>query len=175
LPRRTIWRGRRIDRHDLADHHPVEQMAQGGEAQFCGRRGARLLQLLDVAGDVDALNRCEPRHAARRQPVEEFDRRARVGAARVRIAKIGGEEFKEAIGGARAGVGDEGGGAVGEGDELVHCADFDLSSGKVGGVAPSFSVSVGDFDNVSTRNPANPKSLTFQLFQMRVRNFLARL
>jgi hypothetical protein len=35
--------GRRIDRHDLAYHHAVEQMAQGGEAQFRGRRGSRFL------------------------------------------------------------------------------------------------------------------------------------
>jgi len=44
----------------------------------------------------------------RRQPVEEFHRRPRIGAARVRVADGGGEEFKEAVGG------DEGGGEVGE-------------------------------------------------------------
>ncbi len=53
-----------IDRHDLADHHPVEQMPQGGEAQLRGRRGSRLLRLLDIGGDVDALDGREPRHAA---------------------------------------------------------------------------------------------------------------
>ena len=61
------------------------------------------------------------RDAARLQPIEEFHGGARIGAARVRIADIGGEEFKEAIGGALADGGDEGGGAVGDGDnELVH-------------------------------------------------------
>ena len=60
------------------------------------------------------------RDAARLQPVEEFDGGARIGAARVRIADIGGEEFKEAIGRALADGGDEGRGAVGEGDELIH-------------------------------------------------------
>ena len=109
-----------IGRHDLADHHPIEQMPQGGEAQLRGRRGARLLQLLDIGGDMHALDRRELRHAARLKPVEEFHGRARIGAARVRVADVGGEEFKEAIGGALAGGGDEGGGAVGEGDELVH-------------------------------------------------------
>jgi hypothetical protein len=34
--------GAGIDRHDLADHHPIEQMPQGREAQLRGRRGARL-------------------------------------------------------------------------------------------------------------------------------------
>ena len=48
-------------------------------------------------------------------------RRARIGAARVRVADLRGEEFKEAIGGALAGGGDEGGGAIGDdGGELVH-------------------------------------------------------
>jgi hypothetical protein len=46
---RTIWRGPRtalagLTGHDLANHHPVEQMAQGGEAQCRGRRGSRLLR-----------------------------------------------------------------------------------------------------------------------------------
>jgi hypothetical protein len=42
-----------IDRHDLADHHPVEQMTQNGEAQLRGWRGSRLLQLLDIGGNMD--------------------------------------------------------------------------------------------------------------------------
>jgi hypothetical protein len=46
--------------------------------------------------------------------------RARVGAARVRVANVGGEEFKEAIGGAFAVGGNEGGGTVGEDNKLVH-------------------------------------------------------
>ena len=113
--------GGRIGRHDLADHHPVEQMPQGGEAQFRGRRGARLLQLLDIGGDMHALDRRELRDAMRRKPVEEFHRRARIGAARVRVADLRGEEFKEAIGRALAAGGDESGGAIGEdGNELVQ-------------------------------------------------------
>ena len=69
---------------------------------------------------MHALDRRDVRDAARLQPIEEFDGGARIGAARVRIADIGGEEFKEAIGRALADGGDEGGGAVGEWDELVH-------------------------------------------------------
>jgi hypothetical protein len=45
---------------------------------------------------------------------------ARIGAARVRVANVGGEKFEKAIGGAFAFGGDERGGAVVEGDELVH-------------------------------------------------------
>jgi hypothetical protein len=57
---------------------------------------------------MHALDRGDLRHAARRKPVEKFDGGARIGAARVRIPDLRREEFKEAIGGARAG-GDEGG------------------------------------------------------------------
>ena len=46
----------------------------------------------------------------RREPVEEFDGGARIGAARVRIADLGGEEFKKAIGRALADGGDKDGG-----------------------------------------------------------------
>jgi hypothetical protein len=123
--------GRRIDQHDLADHHPVEQMAQGGEAQFRGRSGTRLLQLLDIGGDMHALDCRDLRHAASREPVEEFQSRARIGAARVRVANVGGEEFKEAIGGARAGGADKGGSAVGDKDELVHTVTMPASLASV--------------------------------------------
>jgi hypothetical protein len=104
----------------MRDHHPVEQMTQGGEAQFRGRGSARLLQLLDIGGNMDALDDRKLPRAARLKPVEEFDGRARIGAARMRIANVGGEEFKEAIGRARAGGCNEGRGAVDDGDELVQ-------------------------------------------------------
>ena len=89
-------------------------MTQGGEAQLRGRRGSRLLQLLDIGGDMHALDRRDLRHAPRRQPVEEFDGGTRIGAARVRIPDLRGEEFKEAVEVALAGGGDKGRGAVGE-------------------------------------------------------------
>ena len=47
------------------EHCPVKQMTQGGEAQLRGRRGARLLQLLDTGGETHALDRPDLRHAAR--------------------------------------------------------------------------------------------------------------
>ena len=98
LPRRTIWRGPRTALAGLIGMiWPItiqsNKLPQGGEAQFRGRRGARLLKLLDIGGDVHALDGGEMRDAARMKPVEEFDRRARIGAARVRVANVGGEEF----------------------------------------------------------------------------------
>ena len=99
----------RIGRHDLAEHHPIEQVTQRGQAQLRGRRGSRALQLLDVGGDMHALDRRELRDALRLKPVEEFRRRARIGATRVRIPDLGCEEFEEAIGGARTDGGNKGG------------------------------------------------------------------
>ena len=69
---------------------------------------------------MHALDGGDARDAARLHPIEEFDGGARIGAARVRVADIGGEEFKEAIGGALADGGDEGRGARNDGNELVH-------------------------------------------------------
>jgi hypothetical protein len=53
---RTAHRGGRIDRHDLADHKPIEQMADRGEALLNRRRRSRARQLLDIAGDVHRLH-----------------------------------------------------------------------------------------------------------------------
>ena len=69
---------------------------------------------------MHALDGGGARDAARLQPIEEFDGGARIGAAGVRIADIGGEEFKEAIRRALAARGDKGRSAFGEGNKLVH-------------------------------------------------------
>ena len=113
--------GGRVGRHDLVDNHPIEQVTQGGQAQLRRRRGPRSAQLLDVGRDVHALDRGELRDAARLKPIEEFRRGARIGAARVRVSDLRGEEFEEAIRGARAGGDDKGRGArEDDGGELVH-------------------------------------------------------
>jgi hypothetical protein len=78
----------------------------GGRRRAVGRRGARLLQLLDIGSDMHVSRRVPP------QPVEEFDGGTRIGAPRVRIPDLRGEEFKETIGRTRAGGGDE---SVGDG------------------------------------------------------------
>jgi hypothetical protein len=57
---------------------------------------------------VHALDRRELRDALRLKPVEEFRRGSRIGATGVRVSNLRGEEFEEAIRGARAGGGDQG-------------------------------------------------------------------
>ncbi len=99
-----------VGRHDLAVTMPIEQVAQRGQAQLRRRRGSRALQLLDVGGDMHALDRRKPGDAARLKPIEEFRRGARIGAARVRVPDLRGEEFEEAIRSTGAGGGDESGG-----------------------------------------------------------------
>ena len=125
LPRRTTWRGPRTALEGLVGlTWPItiqsNKWRKAARRNFRGLRGARFLQLLDIGGDMHALDRREPRHAASREPVEEFDGGARIGAARVRIPDLRGEEFEEAIGGALTGRGDQRRGAIGEGDELIH-------------------------------------------------------
>jgi hypothetical protein len=58
---------------------------------------------------MHALDRRKLPYPSRGKPVEEFDGRTCIGAARVWIADIGGEEFKKAIGGAFAKRRDGGG------------------------------------------------------------------
>jgi hypothetical protein len=57
---------------------------------------------------MHALDRRELRDALRLKPVEEFRRGARISAARVRVPDLRGEEFEEAIRGARTSGGDKG-------------------------------------------------------------------
>ncbi len=69
---------------------------------------------------MHALDRRKLSYPSRGKPVEEFNGGARIGAARVRIADIGGEEFKEAIGSALADGGDESRGATREDDKSTR-------------------------------------------------------
>ena len=116
---------------------------------------------------MHTLDRREPRDAARLNPIEKLRRRARIGAAGVRVANVGGEEFKEAIGRALADGGDEGGGAVGDyGNELVHFFFFGFAS-------PALAIaSSNSFCNVATRLSTNvPCSMTvFRLSGFRTPN-----
>jgi hypothetical protein len=84
-------------------------MTQRGQAQLSGRRGSRALQLLDVGGDVHAVDRRDLRDALRLKPIEEFRRGTRMSAACVRVSYLRGEEFEEAIRRARPGGGDKAG------------------------------------------------------------------
>jgi hypothetical protein len=70
---------------------------------------------------MDAPDLRKLRDAFRLKPVEEFRRRAGIGAARVRVSDLRREEFEEAIGRARASGRYEGRGARGrDGGEPIH-------------------------------------------------------
>lgn len=70
-------------------------------------------EILDIGSDVDRTHRINRGHAAGLQPSAERADRPHVGAAGVRVADLGGEEFEEAVGRAitgtdtRAGARDE--------------------------------------------------------------------
>ena len=123
----------------------IEQLQKARSAPTAKLRLAALRHLFDwmVIGQIMPTNPAAavrgPRHIVRRgKPVEEFDGRARIGASRVRIPDLGGEEFKEAIGSARASGGDKRGGAIGEGGELVHLFVITPQIGVPFGVAEDF-------------------------------------
>ena len=85
-------RGGRVVRHHLADHQPVEQHADGSELLLHTRGRRAGLQCLDVGAHV-VRPYLRQRQAALLAPRQKTSARACIGAARVRIADIGGEEF----------------------------------------------------------------------------------
>jgi hypothetical protein len=101
-------RRRRIHRHHLADHQPVEQVAQRRQVALGGGRAAGRRQLLNVAGDVEAGDLAELADTALLAPGEEGRHVLQVGAPGVRIPDVGGEELQEAPAGAIAHRLDEG-------------------------------------------------------------------
>jgi hypothetical protein len=96
---------------NLAVDQPVEQVADGGEPELGGRRLVGLGLLLDPGGDVKRPHITERADAGILAPVEKVLHGA-VGAPRMGVADIGGEEFKEPL----AGI------AVGRGDNRRQCA-----------------------------------------------------
>ena len=71
-------------------------MADRGQALFDGRRGSLTAELLDVGGDMQRPHVDNRGDAGALAPGQEFPRRLRVGAARVLVADVGGEEFPKA-------------------------------------------------------------------------------
>ena len=53
---RSAYRRGGIDRHDLADHQPVEQMPDRGEPLLHGRSGRRLCLHLQPGGHMQRLH-----------------------------------------------------------------------------------------------------------------------
>jgi hypothetical protein len=96
--------------------------ADRGEALLDGQRGSLATELLDVGRDMQRLHVGDRRDAGALAAGQKFVRRLRIGAPRVLVTDVRGEEFEEAVGSARAGGGDKGRGAISEWDELVHAA-----------------------------------------------------
>ena len=90
------YRAGRIDRDHLADHQPVEQMAERGELLFDGRRGDFPAQGFNPGGDMERLHGGERTHAVRLAPGEEFRDGPPVGFAGIAVADVRGEEIDEA-------------------------------------------------------------------------------
>jgi hypothetical protein len=99
--RRPAHRSRRVHRHHLAGHQPVEQVAHGGEVLLHARRSEGAGLHLDPGGDVQRL------HPGVRAPSEELPARAAVGPAGVAVADGDGEELQEAARSLVAGGGDQ--------------------------------------------------------------------
>ena len=78
-------------------------MPQRRKRSFAVGAERALGELLDIGGDMRTFDGGDARPPGTSQQIEEFDGGARIGAARLRIANVGGEEFKEAIGRALAG------------------------------------------------------------------------
>ena len=85
---RTAHRRRRIGRHHLADHQPIEQHPHRGELLLDRRRRDRALQLLYMGGDVKRPDRGW-RQAAIFAPGEEPVAGPGISAARVRMDEAG--------------------------------------------------------------------------------------
>ncbi len=112
LPRRTLCDGPRTDAAGFAGTTwPVTSQSNRWRiaARRCFAVGAACVArlLLDPGGDVQRLHGRDRRHAMILAPGQEVGHGAAVGAARVRVADVGGEEFKEAERGALAGSGDQ--------------------------------------------------------------------
>jgi hypothetical protein len=82
-------------------------MADRGEPLLDGGRRQLARHRLDPRRDVHRLDYGDRGQADARAPSQKFLCGAGIGAARVRVADIGGEEFEEAHRGAFAGGGDK--------------------------------------------------------------------
>lgn len=86
----------RVVRHDLASDEPVEQVADRGQPLLDGRCRRPLRLQFDPRGDMQRLYGRNRRYASTGAPGEEVAGRARIRAARVRIADRRREELKKA-------------------------------------------------------------------------------
>jgi hypothetical protein len=103
--------GRRVGRHHLADHEPIDQHANGGKLLLHARRRGLGLQRLYIGGDVVRPDSAQRQRTAV-APGEETRAAPRISAPGVGVADIGGEEFDVAPGGLVAELGDERGDSI---------------------------------------------------------------
>ena len=100
---------RRILRDDLPRHKPVKPVPDRGEPLLDSWCGMDVRQVRDVSADMQGRHVGNGREAMVFAPVAEFPDRPCIGAARVCVADVDGEEFEKAQNGALAPGGDEGG------------------------------------------------------------------
>jgi hypothetical protein len=134
---RTADRCRRVERHNLADHEPIEEHAYRGERLLHGRSREILTEHLDVGRDVHRTYPLE-REPSSFAPAEKIRTRAVIRAARVRVPDVGGEEFQEPEAGIFAGGQNDGGHAVSAADLQVSVRFLDQSSVHVSYMITSF-------------------------------------
>ncbi len=92
-----------IGRDNLPRDQPVEEHAQGGQVLLHRRRGEALLGGLDERGDVDRPDEREVADAGAGAPFSKPLRRVYIGAARMVVVDLSGEEFDDARKGGRRG------------------------------------------------------------------------
>jgi len=104
---------------------------------------------------MHALDRRELRDALRLKPIEEFRRGSHIGAAGVRVPDLRGEEFEEAVRGARARGRNKGGGVRRDGgDEVIHPVTIVAKSARVTNWTPKSSLSHLRLEGFNTDGPA---------------------
>ena len=103
---------RRIERHDLAHHQPVEQHPNRRQMLFGGSWGVGLRQQLHVGGHHHRFDAVELLSVSL-TPVGESKAGAQIRLARVLVSDRGGEEFPEAFFGS-GGFGEQGRGGASE-------------------------------------------------------------
>ena len=87
---------RRVGRHHLACHQPIEQHADAGEMLLDRRRRHLAAQLLDIASNMHRLHVLQPTDPLPFAPVQKRGGSAAISNARVFVADVDGEEFNEA-------------------------------------------------------------------------------
>jgi len=97
---------RRVRGQHLAGDQPVEQHPHRRELLLHAGRRVGLLKRLYIGGDIERPDRGQ-RQAAVVAPGEEPGARPRIGAPRVGIADVGGEEFDIAPAGVITEIGDQ--------------------------------------------------------------------